>query len=58
MIAENEMVKRVRLWPAINYNNKYVQGQMGIWIIYSNTIDNNGNNIVDVEQSNTVVDIK
>lgn len=58
LIAENEMVKRVRLWPAINYNNKYVQGQMGIWIIYSNTIDNNGNNIVDVEQFNTVVDIK
>lgn len=58
LIAENDLVKHVRLWPAINYNNQYIQGQMGIWIIYKNTIDNNGNNIIDAGQFGTVVDIK
>lgn len=58
LIAENDLVNHVRLWPAINYKNQYIQGQMGIWIIYKNTIDNSGNNIIDAGQFGNVVDIK
>lgn len=59
LIAENDMIKSVRLWPAINYNNQFIKGQMGIWIVYKNTIDNNGNYVhADDGTPNDMVDIK
>lgn len=42
LIAENPAIKNVRLWPAMNYNGKFVKGQMGIWIVWNHIITDDG----------------
>ena len=42
LIAENPNVRAVRLYPALNYNNQYMNGKLGIWIKYVNTIYDDG----------------
>ena len=42
LIAENPNVRAVRLYPALNYNNQYMNGKLGIWIKYTHTIYDDG----------------
>lgn len=42
LIAENEGIANVRLYPALSYNNTFMNGQMGIWIKYNHIIHNDG----------------
>ena len=42
LIAENPNVRAVRLYPALNYNNQYMNGKLGIWIKYAHTIYDDG----------------
>lgn len=42
LIAENDGIVSVRLYPALSYNNTFLNGQMGIWIKYAHTIYDDG----------------
>lgn len=57
LISQNDNVKAVRLYPAINYYNKFVNGQMGIWIMYKNMIYDNGQ-MAFGDNVNEFIDIK
>lgn len=59
LIAENEMIKNVRLYPALDRNNQFLKGQNGIWIIYKHTISNDGEYLGnDNPTYGDIVDIK
>lgn len=60
LIAENPAVKNVRLWPAMDYQGKYVKGKKGIWIIWNHTITNDGQyqDNTSGEISGDIIDIK
>lgn len=42
LISENDNVHGVRLYDALNYNNRYMNGKLGVWIKYKHMIDDNG----------------
>lgn len=56
-IAENEGIANVRLYPALSYNNTYLNGQFGIWIRYVNTIYDDGR-VHNVRMPSDHIDIK
>lgn len=59
LIAENEMIKNVRLYPALDRNNQFLKGKNGIWIIYKHTISNDGEYLGNDNPSHgDIVDIK
>lgn len=60
LIAENERVANVRLWPALDPQSKYIKGWKGVWIKWSSIISNDGtfNDGGSSDTNTDIIDIK